>query len=258
MTFDDRITISTPEGVDLELVLAGLGSRFAAALLDLLIQFGAIIALLFVLGAAGDSGVAIALFFIGVFLILFGYDIVLETWNSGRTVGKLAAGLRVVRGGGEPVGFLTSAIRNVVRIVDFLPAFYPVGMITILVTTRNQRLGDLAAGTLVIRDRRRAPTQAYAAVVVAPASPPVPAPAAPLDAPYDAPYMEWDVSAVTADDTAVLRHFLARRADLDPGPRAHLALDLAGRVRSKVAGPIDGWHPEAFLEGVVAAKSRRG
>jgi uncharacterized RDD family membrane protein YckC len=248
-TLDDRVTIATPEGIELELVLAGVGSRFAASLLDIVIQLGAIFALAVLLGPLansvgdGGAGFVLAAYLVAVFLILFAYDIALETWNRGRTVGKLAAGLRVVRAGGEPEGFLTAAVRNFLRLVDFLPVFYVVGVISILVTSRNQRLGDLAAGTLVVRERRPR---------VAPAS------ASLSQWPDRAPYLEWDVSAVSAEDVATLRQFLERRVSLSPGARAHLATDLAARVRPKVVGAPDGWHPESFLEGVVAAKSARG
>jgi uncharacterized RDD family membrane protein YckC len=242
-TFDDRVTIATPEGVELELVLAGLGSRFMAALLDVVIQLGAIFALAIVIAPVGDSGYVLAAYFIAVFLVLFSYDIVLETWNRGRTVGKLAAGLRVVRTGGEPEGFLTAAVRNFLRLADFLPVFYVVGVITILVTSRNQRLGDLAAGTLVVRERRPSAVPATGYL------PPAPA---------DAPFLEWDVSGVSTEDVATLRQFLDRRLSLQPPARAHLATDLAARVRPKVVGAPDGWHPESFLEAVVAAKTSRG
>jgi hypothetical protein len=77
-------------------------------------------------------------------------------------------------------------------------------------------------------------------------------------APADAPFLEWDVSGVTAEDIATLRQFLDRRIALSPGARAHLAIDLAARVRPKVVGAPDGWHPESFLEAVVAAKTSRG
>jgi uncharacterized RDD family membrane protein YckC len=243
MTFDDRVTIATPEGVDVEIVLAGLGSRFAATLLDLAIQAGAIIALGLVLGLSGDSGYLAGAYFVLVFLVLFAYDIVFETWNSGRTIGKLAAGIRVVRVGGQPVNFLTSSVRNLIRIVDFLPAFYTVGMITIVATRRNQRLGDLAAGTYVIHDRRAAPV---------PVLPSYLRPGA------DAPFLDWDVSAVTAEEVATVRRFLERRAGLDPGARLAVGLDLANRLRPKVAGPDESWGHEPFLEALVAAKAARG
>jgi uncharacterized RDD family membrane protein YckC len=241
-TLDDRVTIATPEGVELELVLAGVGSRFAASLLDVVVQLGAIFALAVVLGPLGSNGFVLAAYLVAIFLILFAYDIALETWNRGRSIGKLAAGLRVVRAGGEPEGFLTAAVRNFLRIVDFLPAFYVVGVISILVTGRNQRLGDLAAGTLVVRERRQAVTPA--ATYLPPSG--------------GAPFLEWDVSGVSVDDVATLRQFLERRVSLSPGARAHLATDLAARVRPKVVGAPDGWHPESFLEAVVAAKTARG
>ena len=241
-SLDDRVTIATPEGIELELILAGVGSRFAATLLDVVVQLGAIFALAIVLGPLGSSGYVVAVYLVAVFVILFAYDIVLETWNRGRTIGKLAAGLRVVRVGGEAEGFLTAAVRNFLRIVDFLPAFYVVGVVSILATRRNQRLGDLAAGTIVVRERRPAVTPAASFF-----PPPVPAPS-----------LEWDVSAVSAEDVATLRQFLERRLSLSPGARAHLANDLAARVRPKVVGAPDGWHPESFLEGVVAAKTARG
>jgi uncharacterized RDD family membrane protein YckC len=241
-SLDDRVTIATPEGIELELILAGVGSRFAATLLDVVVQLGAIFALAIVLGPLGSSGYVVAVYLVAVFVILFAYDIVLETWNRGRTIGKLAAGLRVVRVAGEAEGFLTAAVRNFLRIVDFLPAFYVVGVVSILATRRNQRLGDLAAGTIVVRERRPAVTPE----------------AGFFPPPVAAPSLEWDVSAVSAEDVATLRQVLERRLSLSPGARAHLANDLAARVRPKVVGAPDGWHPESFLEGVVAAKTARG
>jgi uncharacterized RDD family membrane protein YckC len=256
VTFDDRVTIPTPEGVDIDIVLAGLGSRFAATLLDLTIQIAAIIALGMALGLGSNSGYVVGAYFVLVFLVLFAYDIVFETWNSGRTVGKLAAGIRVVRAGGQPVNFMTSTVRNLVRIVDFLPLFYTVGMISVIVTRRNQRLGDLAAGTYVIRERRTTapvpPARSHPAPAWAPAW------AAPSAG--DAAYMNWDVSTVTADEVATVRRFLERRATLEPHARAQLGWDLATRLRAKVAGVDDRGAPtpEAFLEGVAAAKAARG
>ncbi|MGH8985541.1 MAG: RDD family protein, partial [Acidimicrobiia bacterium] len=197
MSFDDRVTIPTPEGVDLDIVLAGLGSRFAAALLDLTIQVGAIIALGMALGLGSTSGYVVAAYFVLIFLVLFAYDIVFETWNSGRTIGKLAAGIRVVRAGGQQVNFMTSTVRNLIRIVDFLPLFYTIGMISIIVTERNQRLGDLAAGTYVIRERRTT------APVPRPAMRGAPMGWGPPQA-TDAAYMSWDVSTVTADEVATV------------------------------------------------------
>lgn len=250
MTFDDRMTISTPEGIDLEVLLAGLGSRFAAGAFDSLIQVAVLLlfSLAFLVGGAG-SGLSQAVFYLLSFVMIFGYYVIFETLNRGRTPGKALAGLRVVRLGGQPVGFMPSAIRNIVRLADgfniitFVIA--PLGMVSILATNKNQRLGDLAAGTVVIREPR-----ARAVAVPAPA----PAPWMP---PPNAPYMQWDVSAITNDEEAVIRRFLDRRMTLDPNARLHLATDLAARLHPKIAGAPTNWHPESFLEGVVAAKAAR-
>jgi uncharacterized RDD family membrane protein YckC len=253
VTFDDRVTIPTPEGVDLDIVLAGLGSRFAATLLDLTIQVGAIFALAMALGVGADNGYVVSLFLVLAFLVVFAYDIVFETWNNGRTIGKLAAGIRVVRSSGQPVHFMGSTVRNLLRVVDFLPFFYTIGMISIIVTGRNQRLGDLAASTYVIRERRSAAGASPRTAVGVAASGWAP-PAA-----TDAAYLRWDVSLVTADEVATVRRFLERRASLEPHARAQLGWDLASRLRAKVAGVDDqaAATPELFLEGVAAAKTAR-
>lgn len=251
MSYEDRLSIATPEGVDLELTLAGVGSRCVARLLDQLLQTAVIIALLLLAVWAGGSldaddstrgGLVLAVLFVALFAVQFGYDVLFETLASGRTPGKRWTGLRVVRADGGPVGFLASAVRNLLRLVDFLPGGYGVGIVAVLASSRNQRLGDMAAGTLVVREAgaaRRAPV---------PPSWSMERPAGPGG---------WDVSAVTADEVATVRRFLDRRAGLAPVARDRLARELAVRLRPKVVGPADHIGPEAFLEAVVAAKAAR-
>lgn len=251
MFYEDRISVATPEGVTLEVAVAGVGSRFAAGLVDQLLRFALLGALALLGGVvareAGASGEFLgALLIVAVFLVQFGYDVLFETLASGRTPGKRWTGLRVVKVGGGPVGFVASAVRNVLRIIDSLPGFYLVGMLAVLFTRNNQRLGDLAAGTLVIRDRRQR-------TALAPSGPP-PAPGV-AEGP-DAGL--WDVSAVTAEEVATVRRFLDRRATLTPDARARLAGELATRLGPKVVGPPREWQPEAFLEYLVAAKGARG
>lgn len=253
MLLDDRITISTPEGIEIDMVLAGLGSRFLATLLDTLIQGAAIIALALVAGVVGigiagegASGWALAFFFVTAFLVMFGYHVIFETLSSGRTPGKQAAGIRVVRMGGGPVGFLASMIRNTVRLVDFLPFLYGVGIVLIVANTRNQRLGDMAAGTLVVREqsggvRSPAGVGLWASTVTVPPE----------------AVATWDVTAITADELLVVRHFLDRRLQLPWGPRAQLAWEIVSRLGPKVPGAPPGVHPEYLLEGIVAAKTSR-
>ena len=245
MRYDDRITISTPEGVDLELLLAGVGSRFASAIVDFVIQsvlLAAFAILTLGLGTFGGGGLGFTIFTVLSFLLFAGYDIAFEVLASGRTPGKRLNGLRVVRDNGSPIGFLTSSVRNVLRLVDLLPTAYLVGIVSILVTSKNQRLGDLAAGTLVVRERG-----AELAPVVA-------APAATAAGAVD---VSWDVSAITAEELAAVRTFLARRRELTPGARSQLAAELSEALRQKVAGVPETVQGEPFLEQLAAAKTAR-
>jgi uncharacterized RDD family membrane protein YckC len=222
------------------MVLAGLGSRFLARLLDSVIQLLIIIALAVVLGVTGSSGIGIALFVITVFLVVFAYDVVLETLNNGRTVGKMAAGIRVVGLMGEPVRFVTSSVRNIARVADFLPVFYLVGTISIVATEHDQRLGDLAAGTVVVRDRFPGLAQLPAPITVTPAA-----------------VATWDVSAIRPDEVQAIRQFLDRRLSLRWPARSYFALDLVNRVGPRVVGVPPNSHPEFVLEGIVVAKQSR-
>jgi hypothetical protein len=139
---------------------------------------------------------------------------------------------------------MTSAIRNVLRLVDILPGTYMVGIIAIVATKRNQRLGDLAAGTLVVRERTAA---SKAPPVWTAAHPPVP----------DVDIEGWDATALTGEEIATVRRFLERRTTLVPQARAKLAAELARRLRPKVATPDDDLADETFLERAVAAKRDR-
>jgi len=238
---DDRVTIATPEGVSLELVLAGVGSRFVARLLDTVIQLVIIFALGLIIAETSAPGAVRAVARVLIFLVIFAYDVPFEVLNGGRTIGKVAAGIRVVGTLGEPVGFFASAIRNIMRIVDFLPVFYAVGVISIVATLRDQRLGDLAAGTIVARDR----FPGLATTASAPPTVPVAAVAT------------WDVSAVDQNDLATIHQFLDRRLSMPMPVRAYFANELASRLAGKVAGAPYGAHPEYLLEGVVVAKQAR-
>jgi len=244
---DDQITISTPEGVDVEITLAGLGSRAIAGLLDLTIEVGLLLGLFLVFGVttSDPNGIVVAIFVIGAFLVMFGYFLLFEVLNHGRTPGKAAAGLRVMRTDGGPVTFVPSAVRNLLRIVDgwdlLTLILCPIGIVAVIVTNENQRLGDLAGGTIVARERF-SPTTSTARMPTA-AGPPTGPP--------------WDVSAITPDELVTVRLFLERRSTLAPHARLHLADELAGRLRPKVAGVEAAWSSEVFLEGVVAAKTGR-
>jgi uncharacterized RDD family membrane protein YckC len=236
--YEDKITIDTPEGVELELVLAGAGSRAIAALLDFLIKGLVFLAVLLLAWAVGvRDGVGVALLIILSFSLLFGYDVLFEVLASGRTPGKRWSGLRVVLEGGRPIGVGTSLVRNIMRVIDILPGVYTVGLITVVLTARNQRLGDLAAGSLVVRERREFDTTE--------SMPGLPPPAE---------VAAWDVSAVTPDELAAVREFLARRGGIEARARDRVARQLADRLRSKVGGAASDLGAEAFLEVLYAAK----
>ena len=256
MQYEDKVTIPTPEGVEVEMTLAGIGSRFIAQVIDWAIKFALMFALIIALfGVAGLTGdatadsdatfIGVAILVVIIFLINFGYDVLFEALASGRTPGKRMTGLRVVKVGGSPVGFMSSAVRNLLRMVDILPGGYGVGLIAIIVTRLNQRLGDIAAGTVVVRERRQTvPTAAPTSVFTAP-------PPSPVE-----DLASWDVSAVTQQDVVTIRRFLERRHELTPVARADLAAELANRIRRKVAGaPL--LTAESFLEQVSLAKAQR-
>jgi uncharacterized RDD family membrane protein YckC len=236
---EDRIVIATPEGLELALVLAGVGSRFIAAAIDLTIQLllivlAAVVTLALIGGFAGK-----ALFYIALFAV-FLYDVPFEVLASGRTPGKRLTHLRVVRDGGAPVNLTASLIRNLLRFVDFLPSAYLVGLTSILISKSNRRLGDLAAGTLVIRDV----TPPSGTMANAGAQPRVDS-------------SGWDVSAVSNEETAAVRRFLQRRVTLDRGPRRELAHRLEQALRAKVAGAPEGLDAEGFLEELARVKATR-
>lgn len=242
--------MSTPEGVELDLVVAGLGSRFMASLVDSALQAVLIIPLLALASVSATAGAAVAS--VGGLLVVFGYPTVCDALADGRTVGRRLTGLRLVTEDGGRVGFLAAAVRNIVRLVDFLPAAYSVGALAVIVSARNQRVGDMAAGTLVVR---AAPVRRRAAAVV-PGAGRAAAPAEEVAMPEGAGV--WDLTRLTAEDVRVVRSFLARRPDLDPAARARVAGELARRLRPVVVGPDPGTPDEALLEQVLAAKAARG
>ena len=153
----EDLVVATPERVSFRLETAGLGSRFAAQLIDSLALTAMMIALVFAsvgLGLVlGNPGPAVLAFFLVGFLGFGAYWIVPEALWAGKSLGKLALRLRVVDVRGGPITAGQAIVRNLFRIVDFLPVYYAAGAIAIFVSARNQRLGDMVAGTIVVRDR---------------------------------------------------------------------------------------------------------
>lgn len=205
------IQITTPEHVQLRYSLAGLGSRGAALLIDMLTLMAAYFACLwlfvwlmsdmfFYTSLAFTRTVIIVLFILLNFAVLWGYFALFEFLSKGRTLGKMALGIRVVQENGQSITFLSACIRNLIRIIDFLPAFFFVGILTIFLHPRHKRLGDLASGTIVVYDRKRRKRQTFEMVLakrfgfVAPLS---------LD--------DWKKQAFTPRDWQLLKTYLERQ-----------------------------------------------
>jgi uncharacterized RDD family membrane protein YckC len=240
--------VVTPEAVVLEFETASVASRSLAQALDLIVRFGMLYGLLIVAGLFGatvGTTPAIVLIFVGIFLLLFGYPALLEVRWNGQTVGKRAFGLRVVTVEGSPVRFRHAAIRSLLSIVDFfLP---PVGVsatCVALLNRRNQRLGDIFAGTIVLRERTGA---AF----------PNPVSFPPLLG-YEVYARSLDVGGLTPDQYAVIRSFLIRVNALTPAARAHLATPLANAAALAMRHtPPAAVSPETFLVSVAAAYQLR-
>jgi len=145
---DTRITIETPEGADLPLDPAGLGVRIAALLIDALVKILLFVVTGFVLALAGRPGMGLLLIF--YFLVEWFYPVVFEVWRNGQTPGKKSMDIVVVNDDGTPIAFAGSLIRNLLRVVDFLPFAYVAGLITCVLDNKFKRIGDLAAGTMVV------------------------------------------------------------------------------------------------------------
>ncbi len=155
----DKLTIDTPEQVHLEFALAGVGSRFMATLLDSIIQGLLYIAIFVAAGLIASAPLArltgrwaVALAIFAAFVVYWGYYAIFESVWKGQTPGKKWAGIRVIKDSGRPITPFEAAARNLVRIIDYLPSFYAVGLVTMLLNDKHRRVGDYVAGTLVVHE----------------------------------------------------------------------------------------------------------
>lgn len=148
---DTTREIEVPEGVELSLAVAGLVSRSLAFMIDLLVRWMGLAAVSGLLGYLGNFGAGI--FFILVFLVEWFYPVLFEVFNQGQTIGKKSMGIMVINDDGTPIDWSSSIVRNLLRFADFLPIFFGFGIISMLLNKDFKRLGDLAAGTLVVHRR---------------------------------------------------------------------------------------------------------
>jgi uncharacterized RDD family membrane protein YckC len=243
----DKIKIITPEYIELEYDLAGLGSRFVAVAIDTLIQ-GGVIAVLFlalILGSPGvmSSGVESlfksvfsAIITVLMFIVLFGYFIFFEVLWSGQTPGKKIAQIQVLRDNGEPVKFVDVLLRNLFRMIDFLPWYYIMGIALMLVNKQRKRLGDIIAKTIVVR------LKSDLAPTVLPD----------LKIRTD---LHIDVAKINEEEYSLIRSFIIRRDELKPQARAALAEKISLPLMKKLEVDPAGADFEELLE-VIAVQYR--
>lgn len=241
---DRSLDVRTPESIAFSYELAGLGSRFLALVVDQIIQLLVLAAIVFGLFMAaarlptphGETpisrqlaeSIAIALLVIVVFSILFGYFIVFEAVWNGQTPGKKLLGLRVVRDRGYPIDFGASLIRNLIRVGEWVLGYYVLAAISALLSPENKRLGDIAAGTIVVRDARLAPAGAFTQTNAEPVYAPT--------------------SYLSGEERGLIKRFLERRDSLTENRRRELAEQLAARIRSRVPADLARLDDESLLE----------
>ena len=255
---DETLIIETPERVQLHFTLASIGNRFLACALDHFIQIFAMLViglLLLWLGNVSQLYVrligapkwVLALVILTVSAIWVGYFAVFEWAWSGQTPGKRWLKLRVIREDGRPVTFWEAAARNVVRVFDMMPwaiiPFYSIGLISVFVSSRDQRVGDFVAGTVVVRERE---TQApkFDEVFSAPTSD------AALRRSFKPAQFTADLRALTEAEIEVVEAFLRRRWDKEEHARQWMAWRVATPLLQKLRPDLDPaqFTYEGFLE----------
>jgi len=256
----DQLNIDTPELVAIEMPLAGIGSRFIALLIDTLIWGAGLTVVGLALWAFQPAlkafsslsyQWAVAIFTLAIFLLNWGYFTLFEALWHGRTPGKRIARIRVIQMSGRAIGIFESMARNFIRYVDQIPFFYAVGVIAVFATRQHQRLGDLAAGTLVVLDREQetplwADTgpRGLAASVSTRSTKPQPSLGIALSA--------SGLAKLGVSDLQVLEGFFARRLDLPLATRAALGERLAASLGAKSGmEPPPGISVETYLEAMA-------
>jgi uncharacterized RDD family membrane protein YckC len=252
---EETLVIETPERVALHFALASIGNRFLACAVDHLVQIIALVLLylgfLFVADVASFSGElmnaprwVIATIVIFTFLIISGYFVFFEWLWSGQTPGKRWLKLRVIREDGRPITFWEAAVRNLLRTFDMMPApFYSIGLISVFITDKDQRPGDLIAGTVVVREREaEAPT--FDQVFAAPVS----------DSAYRRSFRPTpftaDLSSLSESEIEVVETYLRRRWDLPDVQRHWMAWRVAMPIMYRLRPGYDlkTFSYEGFLE----------
>jgi len=258
---EDQIRIDTPENVSFDYEVSGIGSRFVAALVDHILIALIWLVLLFiglaVVGLTQGNLYFLVAVVASILFLTVGYYILFEVAWNGQTPGKRLAGLRVLRVDGTPITLVDSLVRNVVRLADFLPAYYGLGVISMFFSKDTRRLGDFAAGTVVVKERKEVSLESLQAsapvVALRPAGYPPAPPAAPAT-PAASPAAAWQVDRLTQADYDLVVDFLRRRHDL--GNATELSRRIANALALKLELEQTEFTPlgaELFLEQLEAA-----
>jgi uncharacterized RDD family membrane protein YckC len=260
----DQLSIETPELVAIDMPVAGIGSRFIALLVDYLIWIVVIIALILIFHYVDPSLTrfsklgekwATAIFTLVGFAFYWGYFTLFEAFWNGRTPGKRVARIRVIQRSGRGIGLFEAMTRNLLRIIDQIPFIYAVGVVTIFLTKQHQRLGDLAAGTLVVHEREQldAPSAGSSArSLTAGIFDPPAGFAAPERRQSTVELAAAGIQRLGIADLEVLEGFFARRLDFSMETRAALAQRIAASIQAKSGLSMPaGISTETFLEEVA-------
>ena len=265
--YADQLNIETPEQVELRFPIAGIGSRFLAILTDSLIQGAALFFLflgfaLIVSAAPKIPGAVAAVsntgakwFVAGVvlfyFLLYWGYYSLFEAFWNGQTPGKRLLKIRVIKDSGRQITLFEALARNLLRVIDMLPSFYLVGVITMLCNREQKRLGDLVAGTIVVHERsNEQPLLSHNSRTFTASLYPQPLEAA--REPVSSLVPADGVARLDAGDLSVIDTFFSRALDLDLDKRAEIAGRIADRMSAKMRVPLpEGMAPERVLESIA-------
>jgi uncharacterized RDD family membrane protein YckC len=246
---DDELIVETPERVELHFILASVGNRFLAAAIDHLIQIFLIVIGLLIYGRSvgwsqiSSLGVwAAAILVLVIFTTYWGYFVFFEAIWSGQTPGKRIMKLRVVREDGRPVRFFEVFVRNLLRLfVDFMPPpSYAIGVVSIVFSPQSKRIGDLVAGTVVIKERASEAPSLEEITRVLEAELARPEPATSL--------FKTEPGLLDPTEVRAIQTFLRRRFELSADSRASLAVRIAGPVASRLGIADPQVSAEAFLE----------
>ncbi|HUC54663.1 MAG TPA: RDD family protein [Candidatus Cybelea sp.] len=244
--FRDKLTIETPEQTVLEFEIAGIGSRFLALAFDTLIQIllgMVLLVILVVAGMAMPNSAKTGMWFVAIillayFVLYFGYFAIFEIIWNGQTPGKKKEGLRVIKDSGRPITPSEAVGRNLLRIVDQLPAFYAVGIGSVLLSRQNKRLGDFVAGTIVVHEKSLVDAKPVWQSAL-------PGQAAPATTTYGS-------ERLTSEEFALIEAFLNRRSSLPGDVRFSMADQIAKQIRPKLTLPAgELFYAEHLLEAVA-------